>query len=133
MSRHDRRASAARSRRADDLAAFKHDVAHGGGLVTYLIGCDDEAIDREPLFAKAVIWWRGNIRARRYTCTHCSASFAEGAQVGAWLFATSPAAPNSASISAFCLRCFSSLPDDELERAAMKVLRKILPNAEFER
>jgi hypothetical protein len=121
------------SRPADELAAFKHDVAHGGGLTTYLIGAEDEAIEREPVLAQAARWWRMNVKRLRPFCPNCRASFAEGAQVGAYLFATSPAAPTSASVSVFCRRCFNSLPDDEIERISMKVLRKILPGARLER
>jgi hypothetical protein len=116
VNRHARRA---------DLASFKHDVAHAG-LVTYLIGCDDRSIEREPLLARAARWWRSSIKQRRPFCPACKASFAEGAQVGAFLFSTSPAAPTAASVTAFCQRCWNSLPDDEIERVAMKVLRKVL-------
>ena len=124
MGRHERRASVAR---------FKREASGGGGLLTFLIAADDvAALDGQPLLRHAAQWWRNNIMRRRPVCCECKASFADGARPGAFLFSTAPDKPTSASVSVFCARCFRDLPDDEFERAAMRVLRRVLPNGKFE-
>ena len=118
------------SRRAN-LSAFKRDATHG--LLTYLIEASDP-LDRAPLLRDAINFWRTNAPTRKPICIGCKASFTGEAQVdvAAFLLATSPASSGTASVSGICVTCWNGLSDDELERAALRVLRTFLPNAKFE-
>jgi hypothetical protein len=121
-----------RHTRCSDLAHFKRE-AHREHLLTFLVGADDEAaLNRMPLLSRAVSFWRGNIPHRRPVCPSCKSGFADGAQPGAYLFATIAVAPTNAAVTIFCNRCWSDLPLDLIERSAERVLRKLLPNGRFE-
>jgi hypothetical protein len=117
-----------RATRRADLAEFKRDA--NKGLDTFLI--DADALDDHPVFARAVSFWRDGIPQRRPFCMMCKSSFADDAVAGAFLFAMPSAAPSSISVTAICDECWRDLPDDVVERAAVRVLRRLLPRGRFE-
>jgi hypothetical protein len=122
MNRHTRRA---------DLAHFKRD-AHRGHLVTYMIDAsDDVSLDRMPLLARAVSFWRTGIEQRRPFCPACKANFADDATAAAFLFAVPALAPTSASVTAICDQCWRNLPPDAIEREAARVLRQLITHGRF--
>ena len=121
MNRHTRRA---------ELRSFKRD-AHRTDLVTYLIAADDASLDRKPLLARALSFWRGQIQRRRPYCPNCKANFADDAHPGAFLFSTIAVAPTSATVTAFCDQCWHDLSPAVIERQAARVLRQILPGGRF--
>jgi len=120
-----------RHQRRANLASFRRDAAHG--LLTYLIEANDP-LDRTPVLRDAINFWRANAPTRKPICIGCKGQFTGEArvEVAAFLLATSPASSGSASVSGICVTCWSGLSDDELERAALRVLRAFLPNAKFE-
>lgn len=118
-----------RHRRRADLRSFKRE-AHKAHLVTYLTAAD-QPLDGHPLLSQALSFWRGNIQQRRPFCPACRAKFADDAHPGAFLFATIPVAPTSASVSAFCDQCWHDLPPDVIEREAARVLRRLIPGGRF--
>lgn len=119
-----------RSARAD-IAAFRREVAQGGVTVSYLVAPDDPRLEGEPVLQSAIEYWRRNIPTRKPRCFACRTIFAnDGPQLGAFLMATAAAAPTAATIAGLCLRCWAELPDAELERAAAKALRPVMPNGE---
>lgn len=122
MGRHERRA---------ELSKFKRKSR--AGLTSYLLASDDALLDREPLLRNAVQWWRANAATRRPICICCKSHFTGEAyvDVAAFLLATSSSSPGNASVSGICTECWK-LPDDEIERAALRVLRTFLPDGKFE-
>jgi hypothetical protein len=121
-----------RHQRRSDLAHFKRE-AHATHLLTYLIDADDlAALNRMPLLRRATEFWRGNIEQRKPVCPTCKSGFADGAQPGAFLFATIAVAPRNAAVTVFCDRCWRDLPLDMIERSAEGVLHKLVPNGRFE-
>lgn len=120
MNRHTRRA---------DLADFKRDASHAS-LLTYLVAADT-SLAGHPLLCSALSYWRSNIQQRRPFCPACKANFADDVHAAAFLFATIAVAPTSASVSAFCDRCWHGLPPATIEREAARVLRSIVPNGKF--
>ena len=120
MGRHERRA---------ELSKFKRKSR--AGLTSYLLASDDALLDREPLLRNAVQWWRANAPTRRPICIVCRKLFDDQTIVAAFLLATSAASPRNASVSGICTECWK-LPDDEIERACLRVLRTFLPNGKFE-
>ena len=112
------------------MASFKRKAA--GDLLTFLIGADDASFDREPLLARAAAWFRAGVSARKPRCFGCRAAFADGAEVGAFLFGMPRnGGAGSASVAALSDECWRDLSDDEIERAALRVLRKVMPGARF--
>jgi hypothetical protein len=87
-----------------------------------------------PLLRRATEFWRGNIPQRRPVCPACKANYADtdGAQPGAYLFATIAVAPTNAAVTVFCSECWRDLPLDLIERSAERVLQKVLPGGHFE-
>ncbi len=125
MNRHTRRS---------DLHAFKRE-AHQEHLLTYLIDATDAAaLNRIPLLCRAVDYWRGNIEQRRPVCPACRVNYADadGAQPGAFLFATIAVAPTNAAVTVFCNQCWRDLPLDLIEQSAERVLQKLVPGGRFE-
>jgi hypothetical protein len=118
-----------RATRRKSIAEFRHDAARAD-VITYLVDADDAVIVNEPWLLRAVMHWRGNMASRRPRCAACRSGFADGAQVGGWLFA-SPEGASAVSVSAFCARCWTSLDDAKLERVAIKVLHAVKPGARF--
>jgi hypothetical protein len=120
VSRHERRAS---------LAAFKREAA-GGYLDVHLVPTD--APINNPLLERAASHWRAGVAARRPTCIGCKAKFADGAQAGAFVMTVPSAAPTAVSVSALCDACWSALDDAQVNAAALRVIRRVLPGAAFD-
>ena len=118
-----------RHQRRSDLRCFKRE-AHRAHLVTHLIAAD-APLDGHPLLSHALSYWRSNIQQRRPFCPACKASFADDTHPGAFLFATIPVAPTSASVTAFCDECWRDLSPEQLEREAARVLRNLIPGGRF--
>ena len=117
--RHNRRAS---------VADFRKRVG-GTHLVTYLL--DDIAlIDGHRLLGPCLRQWLAACEARRPYCIGCKKNFMDGAEPGAFLFATSPGASGDVSVSALCTECWA-LPLVEIEAIATRALRKLLPHGRF--
>jgi hypothetical protein len=122
MARRERRAS---------LSAFKREAA-GGFLDVFLLPIDGAITD--PLHQRAVAFWRANIGTRRPKCfAACRAEFAEDARVGAYLLTVPSGEPTSASVSGLCSVCWSALDDAQVNAAALKVVRRVLPGATFDK
>jgi len=120
--RHQRRAS---------LREFKREAR--ASLVTYMIEANDP-LDRAPVLRDAVAYWRGNLPTRKPICICCKGPFTGDVrvEVAAFLLATiSSASPRNASVSGICTACWNTLTDDQLEAAALRVLKAVLPNARF--
>ena len=120
MARHQRRAS---------IAQFRRD-AQRVEILTHLVDAADAVIVKEQWLLSAVMRWRGDVAVRKPRCVSCKASFADCATVGGFLVCT-PEGMSAISISAFCRVCWTGLSDTDLERAAMRVLKIIKPNARF--
>ena len=112
-------------------ATFKRDASHG--LPTYLIEATDP-LDRAPLSRDAINFWRTNAPTRKPICIGCKAPFTGEAQVdvAAFCWLLRPCHPAPRACRGFASTCWNGLSDDELERAALRVLRTFLPNAKFE-
>jgi hypothetical protein len=98
-------------------------------LVTYLVEADLD-LSEHPQLLSAQARWQFDIERRRPSCIGCKASFAGSATPAAYLFATANTS-RMTSVSVFCQSCWANLPDSELERVALRVLRKVLPGARF--
>lgn len=121
MGRHERRAS---------LADFKK-AADGGFLDVHLLPADAEITI--PLLKRAVEFWRANIPTRKPKClAACGAEFSADAKVGAYLGAIPSGAPTTATVSGLCADCWERLTDEAVERAALKVIRRVMPTATFD-
>ena len=77
------------------------------------------------------MFWRGHIQRRRPYCPVCKAHYADDALPGGYLFSTLPVSPVSASVTAFCTRCWNDLPLSVIEQQSARVLRQIIPDGEF--
>jgi hypothetical protein len=108
--------------RRASAAVFRKEVKQQ--VISYLIASEDVAfLDLEmPLLSRAIASLNDDAEAR--ICIACRASLAEKPP-GAYLLAT-PAvpAPSAVSTAAFCVGCLS-LPTDELEAHAARVLTKL--------
>jgi hypothetical protein len=121
MGRHERRASLAEFKKASD----------GGFLDVHLLPADVPITI--PLLKRAVEFWRASIPSRKPKCfAACGAEFSADARIGAYLCAVPSGAPTTATISGLCTECWSRLTDDEVERAALKVVRRVMPTATFD-
>jgi hypothetical protein len=121
MGRHERRR---------DVSRFRHDV-RGDHIVTHLLDvhCD---FSRHPLLARALAFWRSNIRARRPYCPACKRNYADDDVVpGAILFGVPAHAPDVASVTMFCSEC-ATLPIEDIERVSARVLSVVVPGGRFE-
>src|SRR5258705_9757986 len=114
-----------RAQRRSDTRAFRREV-HRDHILTYLVDVNAD-LDTYPLLSRAVSYWRGNIQQRRPFCPACRANFADDAEVAMFLLATPTIAPTSASVSAFCTKCWHDLPPEVIEREAARVLRHLIP------
>jgi hypothetical protein len=115
-----------RALRRAEVARFRREATRG--TVSYLVEPSDPRLEGEPLLRNALNYWRGNIHRRHPICFGCKAKFADDAEVGAFLMTTPSVAPTSASVSALCKRCWSVLTDVEIEAAATRCLRPVMPN-----
>jgi hypothetical protein len=120
MNRHQRRA---------DLADFRRE-AHKAHLVTHLIAANAD-LSRHPLLAKIAAAWTASIPQRKPFCFCCRASFAEAARPGAFLFAAPSGAADIASVSGLCAACWRDLEPADIQRAAARVLARLMPGGRF--
>jgi hypothetical protein len=119
--RHERRAS---------VSAFRRHV--GRYLDTALLPAGTN-LDGHPVLASAVVYWEQQRQAHTRQCIACMEPFdADGSTVGAFLFATVPTMPGSASISAICKDCIATLPTARVEECCSRMLRKMLPSGRFD-
>lgn len=120
--RHQRRAS---------LADFRREASRAY-LLTHLLDANTSFADH-PTLKDALAFWKANRVSRRPRCIACKVDLADPtAPVGAFLFATSPGAAGAVSVSAICPDCWRALPMSEIEVAALRVLRRLLPGGRFE-
>jgi len=111
------------------VAAFGRETA-GASLVTYMVDADTR-LDAHPLLRNAVTYWRSGIPTRKPICISCKRSFGE-VEPGAFLLATQAVpSPTSASVSAICVDCWSTLDDNEVHAVALRTLARVLPGARF--
>lgn len=116
-----------RQTRRADIAEFRREAARG--TVSYLVEPSDERLDGEPLLRNAIQRWVAAVAVRKPRCFVCRTIFAnDGPQLGAVLLVTTSSAPPLCTVSGLCKRCWSDRSDEEIERAAAKVLRPVMPN-----
>jgi hypothetical protein len=116
-----------RHARRREVVAFRAEIA-AMVLTTHLIDADDlHDMPHAAFFERAVADWRAR---RRSQCICCKEVVDDP---GAFLFAhpSGAAVPTSASVSAICRDCWRDLPMAEIEVAATRLLRKILPRGAF--
>jgi hypothetical protein len=119
-----------RQQRRASLSEFRREAAQGF-LDVFLTPVED--IPRSKLLLQhAVDHWRASIPTRRPACLSCKAQFAEDARVGSYLCLVPSAAPTTASVSGLCADCWLRLSDPEVERAALRVVRRVMPTATFD-
>ena len=118
-----------RASRRRSIADFRR-TAERTEVTTWLVDASDVALSREP-FLQPVLHWRSNVSIRKPRCASCRKTFpANDTPVGGYLFA-SPVNARAISVSSFCVECWSSLSDTELECVAMRVLQRIKPGSKF--
>ena len=118
-----------RQARRRAVAALRREVA-GGLLLTYLVAADAR-LD-QPLLSKARAHWFAQIEVRKPCCISCRVSFARNeAQPAAILLATPAFAATACSVSALCGDCWGKLPPDEVDHVCARVLRRLMPGAQF--
>jgi hypothetical protein len=120
MSRADRRAS---------TSAFKK-AADGGFLDVYLLPADGAITN--PLLKRATTQWMAGVAVRKPVCVSCKAKFDGDASVGSFICTIPSGAPTLASVSALCDACWSALDDAQVNAAALRVIRRVLPGAVFD-
>jgi hypothetical protein len=124
MGRHERRRS---------VALFKRDARNL--LETSLVPADADLADY-PQLNGARAKWLSEVPARKPICSHCHRKFGfgvDGAEVAAFLLVTAPnSSSNMVGISGFCKSCWSDCDDGQLQKAALKVVRRVLPSGKFE-
>ncbi|HZZ26110.1 MAG TPA: hypothetical protein VFE60_27745 [Roseiarcus sp.] len=90
---------------------------------------DDPRLAGEPLLLNALSYWRKSVPTRRPKCFGCKTVFTvDGAAPRAFLLVTPQSAPTSCSTSALCKQCWATMTDAEIETAAAKALRPVLPS-----
>jgi hypothetical protein len=118
-----------RHRRRSEERSFRHE-ARSQHLITHLVAAG-ASLDRFPLLKRARRYWIDGIASRQPYCCACQALFAGEATAGAFLFATLPADPDVASVSAICIDCHRDLPAREIEAVCQRVLQRLWPNGRF--
>jgi hypothetical protein len=112
------------------ISSFRQE-ASGGYVDAFLVPAEDVAKNK-PLLQNAVRHWRLNLAHKR-TCFGCGGQFSEAAHPAAFLLTVPERALTSCGTSALCTGCWGGeLSDAAIERAALKVIRKILPGARFD-
>jgi hypothetical protein len=115
-----------RSLRRAEVARFRRSAARG--TLSYLVSKDDPRLAGDRLLSDAVRYWQRNIPTRRPRCIGCRTPFTDDGshQAAAFLFLTASVAPTSATVSALCTQCWSTMTDAEIEAAAAKALKPVL-------
>jgi hypothetical protein len=121
MGRHERRASAAKSRH-DRIAAFA-ERAGAGGFETSLRGVGEN----RPQDGTAVKNWYLSEPLLHPTCFSCRAAFTSERRPGGFLCAVASRAPNAGvAVSACCQECWNTKSPAALEQAAIDVMYRRL-------
>ena len=118
-----------RQQRRASLTAFRREAA-GGYLDVCLTPADDVSLT--PLLRNAVQFWLANVAVRKPTCISCKRKFSTDLRPGAFVLTVPERAPTSCGTSALCAACWSGLSDAEVEKAALRVVRKVLRGAVFD-
>ena len=114
--------------RRQSVAVFSAEVADG--LVTHLMPAD-EVLDQHPLLAQARRHWRANIETPKPFCFACRRVFANASGSRCAFVVVPEGAANSCTVSALCTTCWRDLTDSEIERAALRVMRRLKPGFRF--
>ena len=118
------------SKRRASVGRYKRES--GGALITYLVDVELEPLPQ--LLACARGWWLdalSGIGPPRH-CFACRACLLDRKDVGALLFSTPSLPASVTNINAACNRCWADQPFEEIERAAAKLLRTVVPGGHFE-
>jgi hypothetical protein len=94
--------------------------------VTHLLDIHAD-LRRHRLLSDALVYWRSNIRQRRPYCPACRKNYADDATPGAILFGVPAVGATVASVTMFCSECWATLPIEDIECVAERVLQPIIP------
>jgi hypothetical protein len=127
MNRANRRAAKAQGR-ADRVAEFRQQAGKGG-YETSLCAVGEH----RPCDGRAITNWYLQEPIRRPTCFCCSASFSSNLRPGGFLCATAVRAGPKAGIAVAgcCTGCWTNKSADEVEAAALALLRRQLGAGRF--
>jgi len=115
------------TRRADAAHARK---MRGSVVVTHLVAAGDRKLEQERELRDAIRNFIASAAARGAVCICCRSKFSSSVMPDAFLLAT---ANGVTSASGICHRCWRDEPDAEIERAALRTLRRMIgPHAHFE-
>jgi hypothetical protein len=120
--RHQRRAEKSQNR-ADRIAAFRQ-KAGKGGFETSLCAVGEH----RPQDGRAINNWLLSEPTAKPTCFSCRAQFSPARRPGGFLTATATRAGPKAgvAVAGCCAECWSNKSADEIEQAALALLRKQL-------
>jgi hypothetical protein len=127
MGRHERRAQKSEGR-AGRVKSFRQGAGKGGFL-TSLFGADEVRSEH----AAAIRNWYFEEQVRRPTCFACRAQFGSARRPGGFLCATAVRAGPKAgvAVAGVCLECWATKTPDEIEAAALALLRRQLGAGRF--
>ncbi|MCG2665318.1 hypothetical protein ACFPFP_00050 [Bradyrhizobium sp. GCM10023182] len=121
---------AVRRREAAEIGRYRRRA--GRALDTTLIeaGAPLDGHAHVDIFRKAV----GEVyrRPSSVKCIICGCAFSSEQPFGAFLFSCGADRPTMASASAICVACWHDAPFCEIELAAVRILRRIVPNGVFD-
>jgi hypothetical protein len=99
-----------------------------GSLTTHCLAADCD-LSAHPLLDAARRQWLDSIPTRHPVCVRCKKAISV---VGALLFVTVEESP-MVGCSGYCDRCWTEASDNDLERSAVRMIRRqVLPRGEFE-
>jgi len=116
-----------RAARRAEISRFKREATRGT-VSSFLVEPTDERLLGEPVLQNAIRGWIAALPERKPRCFVCRKVFVTDSAASAFLLAVPSSAPMSCTISAACARCWGDLSDEEIERAAARALRPVLPN-----
>jgi hypothetical protein len=126
MSRHARRAAAAKARH-DRIATFRR-KAGGAGFNTSLRAIGEH----HPRDGRAIANWFMCEPGSKPTCFGCRASFSPTRRPGGFLTAVSIRVPQAGiAVGGICCECWNDRTPDEIEAAALAVLHRQLGSRGF--